>query len=100
MMPAEGGGTIKVALLLEDTVSTEDTKHFRSATGALLYVSRCTRPDVTDAVVVRTTTMSKPGPKASVTLTRAMRYLKKAIDFEIRYHSDIDFGGGLVARYM
>ena len=36
----------------EGILSPEDIKHFRSATGSLLYLSRGTRPDITHSVAV------------------------------------------------
>ena len=49
--PAEAG---PVQIEEEEVMSTEDTTLFRSATGSLLYLGRCTRPDLAHAGMVLT----------------------------------------------
>ena len=54
--PSEAG---PVSVLEDEVLSAEDTTYFRSATGSLLYLSRCTRPDITHSVMVLTRSMAK-----------------------------------------
>ena len=68
--PAEAG---PISIEEEEILSPEDIKFFRSAPGSLLYLSRCTRPDITHSVMVLTRSMSKPGPRAMSKLKRVLR---------------------------
>ncbi|CAB1114301.1 unnamed protein product [Ectocarpus sp. CCAP 1310/34] len=56
--PSEAG---PVSVLEDQVLSAEDTTYFRSATGSLLYLSRCSRPDIIHFVMVLTRSMAKPG---------------------------------------
>ena len=60
--PAE---TRPVQIEDEKVLSTEDTPLFRSATRFLVYLSRCTWPDLAHAVMMLTRSMSKPDLKAT-----------------------------------
>ena len=86
-----------VSIVEEQTLSPEDTSYFRSATGALLYISRCTRPDITHTVLTLTRSMAKPGPRAMANLKRALRYLRGTTSLGITYTEDSDQGDKLVA---
>ncbi|CAM9400329.1 unnamed protein product [Ascophyllum nodosum] len=68
--PAEAG---PICIEEEEVLSPEETTYFRSATGSVLYLSRCTRPDITRSVMVPTRSMSKPGPKAMSKLKGVLR---------------------------
>lgn len=75
----------------KDVLSPEDATSSRSATGALRYLSRGTRPDKTSSVLVLARSMSKLRPKALVRPKRATRYLKRTVNRGVRYSSDVGF---------
>ena len=78
-------------------MSLEDTKFFSSATGSLLYLSKCTRLDITHSVMVLTRSMSKPGPRAMSNLKRVLRYLTGTVSIGITYSEDAENGDQLTA---
>ena len=92
--PAEAG---PVRIEEEELLSAEATKFFRSATGSLLYLSRCTRPDLIHYVMVPTRSMSKPGPRAMRKLKRVFRYLTGTLSIGIYYNEDAEDGEELAA---
>ena len=92
--PAEAG---PISIEEEEILSPEDIKFFRSAPGSLLYLSRCTRPDITHSVMVLTRSMSKPGPRAMSNLKRVLRYLKGTVSIGITYSEDAEDGDKLMA---
>lgn len=51
----------------------EEDTYFKSASGALLYLCRHTRPHISQAVMVITRNMAKLEPKAMVNLKRVLR---------------------------
>ena len=79
----------------KETMSPEDTTLLRSATGSVLYLSRCTRPDITNSVMVLTRSISKPGPKAMSKLKRVLRYLKRTASIGIIYSDNAKDGDKL-----
>ena len=92
--PAEQG---PVQIKEEEVLSTEDTTLFRSAAGSLLYLSRCTRPDLAHAAMVLTRSMSTPGPKGMTKMKRVLRYLKGTISIGPTYSEDAENGDELTA---
>ena len=82
----------------EEILSPDEIKFFRSATGSLLYFSRCTRPDITHSVMVLTRRMSKPRPRAMSKLKRVLRYLKGAVSIGNTYSEDVEDGDKLTAH--
>ena len=66
-------------------LSTEATTLFRSTTGSLLHLSRCTRPDNVHAVTVLTGSMSTPGPRAMTEMTRGLEHLRGTISIGPTY---------------
>ncbi|CAB1114048.1 unnamed protein product [Ectocarpus sp. CCAP 1310/34] len=92
--PSEAG---PVSVLEDEVLSAEDTTYFRSATGSLLYLSRCTRPDITHSVMVLTRCMAKPGPRAMQKLKRVLRYLKGTISIGVRHGEDAEDGNVITA---
>ena len=92
--PAEAG---PICIEEEEVLSPEETTYFRSATGSVLYLSRCTRPDITRSVMVPTRSMSKPGPKAMSKLKGVLRYLKETVFIGISYSVDAENGDKLTA---
>ena len=78
--PAEVGPTST----REELLSTELTTYFRAATGSLLYLSRCTRPDLCHSVMVLTRCMSVPGKRALMKLKRVLRCMKGTLDVRIQ----------------
>ena len=92
--PAEAG---PIRIEEEEILSPEDTTFFRSVTGSLLYLSRCTRPNTTHSVMVLTRSMSKPGPRAMSNLKRVLRYLTGTVSIGITYSEDAENGDQLTA---
>ena len=90
--PAEAG---PMHVEEDEILSTENTTLFKCATGSLLYLSRCTRPDITHAVMVLTRSMSKPGPRAMINLKRVLRYLKGRTSIGLTYSEDAENGDEL-----
>ena len=81
--PAEEG---PIYVEEEEILSPEDIKFFRSATGSLLYLCRCTRPDITRSVMVLTRSMSKPSPRTMSKIKRVLRYLKGTVSIDFTYN--------------
>ena len=88
------------------TSDNEKTSDFpyRSAVGALLYVARGTRFDISYAVGVLSRSLENPTPKDISCLKRVIRYLNGSINFKLVYkfdptvkqlecYSDADFAG-------
>ncbi|CAB1096997.1 unnamed protein product [Ectocarpus sp. CCAP 1310/34] len=92
--PSEAG---PVSVLEDEVLSAEDTTYFRSATGSLFYLSRCTRPDITHSVMVLTRSMAKPGSRAMQKLKRVLGYLKGTISIGVRYGEDAEDGNVITA---
>ena len=78
--PAEVG-----PISTRDLLSTGLTTLFRAATGSLLYLSRCTRPDLCHSVMALTRCMSAPGKRALMKQKRVLRCLKRTLDVGIQY---------------
>ena len=77
--------------------STEDTTLFRSATGSLVYLSRCTRPDFAHADMVLTRSMSTPVLRAITKRKRVLKYLKGALSIGLTSSGDVEDRDGLTA---
>ena len=92
--PAEAG---PVQIEEDEILSTEDTTLFRSATGSLLYLNRCTRPDIPHAVMILTQSISKPDPRAMIKMKRVLRYLKGTASTGLTYKEDAENGDELTA---
>ena len=92
--PAEQG---PVHIIEGEVLSTEDTTLFRPDTGSLLYLSRCTRPDLAHAVMVLTRSMATPGPRAMTKMEKALRYLKGTIWIGLTYAEDPQNGDEFTA---
>ncbi|CAB1115713.1 unnamed protein product [Ectocarpus sp. CCAP 1310/34] len=86
-----------VSVLEDEELLAEDTTYFRSATGSLFYLSRCTRPDITHSVMVLMRSMAKSGPRAMQKLKRVLRYLKGTISIGVRYGEDAEDGNVITA---
>ena len=63
-------------------MSPKAIEFFRSATGPLPHLSRCTRPDTTHSVMVFARIVSEPGARAMSKLRRVLRYFKTTIQSE------------------
>ncbi|CAB1118547.1 unnamed protein product [Ectocarpus sp. CCAP 1310/34] len=92
--PSEAG---PVSVLEDEVLSAEDTTYFRSATGSLLYLSRCTRPDITHSMMVLTRSIAKPGPRAMQKLKGVLMYLKGTISIGVRNGEDAEDGNVITA---
>ena len=60
---------------------------FHELVGKLLYLSCCTRPDIATAVSQLGSVVSAPSSDHWTAIMHVLRYLKKTINFEIRYSS-------------
>ncbi|KAG5727436.1 hypothetical protein E4T56_gene11919 [Termitomyces sp. T112] len=97
-----------------DFATPEDFKAMRNvpyiqATGALLYLAMCTRPDIAFAVGVLCKFNACPGPKHWRAVKHLMRYIRSTLDYKIEYSAkaaamppspyaaftDADHGGNL-----
>lgn len=112
-----------VGAVLDQSQMLPQDNQFKELVGSLLYLSTCTRPDISHAVSIASRT-SKPTQAHWIALKRILRYLKGSRDLGIRFKweknceltafSDADyandtesrrsttgfciyFGGGLVA---
>lgn len=92
--PADAG---PISIIEDETLPAEETKHFRSATGYLLYLSRCTRPEMAHFVMILTRSMAKPGPNAVNKLKRVLRYLKGNPTIGVTHNEDAEDGNILSA---
>lgn len=93
---ADGRSTkTPIPILEEKALSPENITYFRSATGSLLLVSRCTRPDIAHFVTFFTKSMSKPGPRAMIKLKRVLRSLKGTVSIGINYNDNAEGGDEL-----
>lgn len=58
------------------------------ATGALLYLAMCTRPDIAYAVGVLCRFNASPGPKHWQAVKHLLRYVRGTLDYKIEYSAD------------
>jgi hypothetical protein len=61
---------------------------YRSVVGSLLYISMCTRPDITAAVNAASRATANPTQADHAALKRIVRYLKGTKDMELVYTGD------------
>ncbi|CAI5714960.1 unnamed protein product [Peronospora effusa] len=66
----------------------KDLKSFQSMVGSLLWIARCTRPDICFAVHKTTRQTHKPTVKDWKTAERIMRYLKMSKDLKLHLSGD------------
>lgn len=78
------------AMQLDRQSITEVDKinQFQSIIGSLLYISNCTRPDITFAVNYLCRSMSNPTQSHLTAAKHILRYLKGSINFGIKYHAN------------
>lgn len=69
----------------EEAKKPFDQNLYRQAVGSLLYLSKCTRPDVTYAVNQVAKNMEKPTQEDWMKVKRIFRYLKGTIDYALTY---------------
>lgn len=60
---------------------------YRQAIGSLLYISSCTRPDITAATHILSRRCNNPRQKDWNAVKRVMRYLKTTVDLGLHIHS-------------
>lgn len=95
--PATPLSDARPVFILEDEMwLAEDTTYFRSATGSLGYLRRCTKPDITHSMMVHTRSITKPGPRTMQKLKVVLRYLKGTRSIGIRYSEDAEGGNFLM----
>jgi hypothetical protein len=63
-------------------------KDYRGVIGSLMYLSICTRPDITFAVNRLSSYLSNPGPKMWAAAMRVLRYIQETKDMGLVYLND------------
>lgn len=89
-----------------ETATEASRLRYASLVGSLLYISRCSRPDIAFAVGICTRFQSNPGPHHHALAERIALYLKSTIDTQLelgachslslRAFSDADWAGDQV----
>ncbi len=69
----------------EDSNEVSDQTQYRQAIGSLLYLSKCTRPDITYAVNQVAQKVEKPTKSDWTKVKRIFRYLKGTLNFGLVY---------------
>ena len=100
--PAKTPAEVKQISIKEKDVLTPDrTTYFRAATGSLLYLSRCARPDLAlIPVMILSRSMSSPGKRAMMRLKRVLRYLRGTTNLNITYKNGIDDDNDRLVGYV
>ena len=78
-----------------------DKTKYKSAIGALIYLSKCTRPDIAFSVNKAARKSENPTVSDWNSVVNIFRYLKTTIDYKIKYdgkgdivgYTDSDYGG-------
>lgn len=73
---------IKIEYCAEDSV---DAKLYREIVGSLIYISTCTRPDITWVVSNLSRNLDKPTYEDFITSKHVLRYLKGTIKYELKF---------------
>lgn len=96
----------QVGVIFTDSQELEENNRFKELVGSLLYLSTCSRPDITHAVSIASRT-SKPTEAHWVALKRILRYLKGTRELCIKYnrndsnlvgYSDADYANDELTR--
>jgi len=111
MTPAEPGLKLTTEMCPTEYADKEVMKSrpYRELVGSLLYLSVCTRPDITQAVSVLTRYVANPGEQHWIAAKKVLRYLKGTIDVGLSYglehettrlfaYADSDWGMDLDTR--
>jgi hypothetical protein len=85
-----------VNIMLNTNADLADVKLYRSIIGSLIYVSVCTRPDVTHAVNICSRFMTKPTITHMQAAKRILRYLRGNIEYGLKYNNNISTNGNKV----
>lgn len=80
-------GEAKKSIKDEDVLALGSTSYLLAATRSLVYLSHCTPPDLTFAVMILSRIMSSPGMRAMTKLKRALRYPRGTTEFRITYEN-------------
>lgn len=82
-----------------DTASAAEINHYQQAVGAILYLSTCTRPDLSTAISIIASFMSNPAPQHWAGVKRIFRYLRGTSTLGLRYHSSgtMEIGDSITA---
>ena len=78
---------IERTIYSEDNSEPADDKPYRHLIGSLMYLTVCSRPDITFAVYYLSRFLNKPTKKLWSAALRVLRYLKGTMKFGIRYSS-------------
>lgn len=104
--PMETG--LKIVVQSED-INQELLHQYRAMIGRLLYISNCTRPDITYAVNYLSRYQTQPTSQLMTYVKRIFRYLKGTLNLELTYevvpnapiveiYSDSDYAGDITDR--
>jgi hypothetical protein len=78
-------------MFLENAERVEESVPYRQVVGALLYLSTCTRPDISFAVAQASKFASRPTKEHWKQLTKICGYLKNTVNYGIWFKaSDVD----------
>jgi len=90
------------------TASEEEQRRYQAMVGSILYIYRCTRPDITVAVGIASRFAANPGPEHFDLLLRIIRYLSHTKDMKLQINGrkspnltafcDADFAGDRTDR--
>lgn len=81
----------------EDGVEMKDVRMYREAVGSLIYLTTCTRPDLSFGVSKLSQYLSKPTEQQWVTVKHVLRYLKGTLNKELCFRRDDSQKLGLTA---
>jgi len=104
--PVDKGCTLSISQCpnTEEEKKLMEKKPYASAVGSLMYLMKCTRPDICFAVGLVSRYQSNPGEKHWKVVKRIMRYLRGTYDYalvfqggdmKVRGYTDADFGGDI-----
>jgi len=96
---------------MNDNIKDENTKPFdktvyKSAIGMLIYLSKCTRPDISFAVHKAARNSENPTVSDWIKITHILKYINTTKDYKIHYngkgeiiaYTDSDFAGDIKDR--
>jgi hypothetical protein len=92
--PASTPFSYNIKLIKSNNQESEEfiqrNQRYRKAVGSLMYITICTRPDISFAVGVLSRFLEKPNQKHWDSFLHVLRYLKHSINLKIQYKSHRD----------